>query len=40
MKYMGWSRFDLDNCFEDDYLAILEIIEEEAQERERRKFQK
>lgn len=40
MKYMRWSRIDLDNCFLEDYEAILEIIDEEAKEAERKKFMK
>lgn len=39
MKYMGWSRIDLNNAYEDDIDVIYELIEEEAQERERKKYQ-
>lgn len=40
MKYMRWSRIDLDNAYNEDIDAILEIIEEEALERERQKHMK
>lgn len=37
MKWMGWSRFDLENAYPEDIDAIIELIgEEQAAFRQRK----
>jgi hypothetical protein len=39
MKYMTWSRADLDSCYQDDYDEILVMLAEENEETARRNRQ-
>jgi hypothetical protein len=35
MKYMRWSRWDLDHALPEDFQAVLEIMQEEIDAHER-----